>query len=149
MGRIISSAIIVVLIAMILWTRCYKPEIISDDNSFLKDFVNQELLSVLGVVVTITLASAASLHLELNRIEDVSGENFIEARRATKSYAYLLLLLFTLALGIVVFKPVVANTDSIEALLNGFSILIVIMNIMALADLTTAVFEIPANRSLK
>jgi hypothetical protein len=36
---------------------------LSDDNTFLKNFVNQELLAVLGVIVTITLASAASLHL--------------------------------------------------------------------------------------
>ena len=39
------------------------PWVLSDQNAFLEAFVSHELLSLLAVVVTITLASAANLHL--------------------------------------------------------------------------------------
>jgi hypothetical protein len=121
---------------------------LSDDNTFLKNFVNQELLAVLGVIVTITLASAASLHLELNRLEDEYDEQFNEARAATKCYAYMLILLFFAALGLVVVKPILATAAVGQAISNSLAILIIVLNLMALADLTTAVFQIPARRRI-
>lgn len=124
------------------------PQWLSDNNSFLKGFVNQELLAVLGVIVTITLASAASLHLELNRLEDAYGEGFEEARSATKRYAYMLIWLFLGALVLVVAKPIVAINDHIEAALNGTAIIIIVLNVLALVDLTGAVFAIPASKRL-
>jgi hypothetical protein len=127
---------------------CYQPDWLSDSNSFLKGFVNQELLAVLGVIVTITLASAANLHLELNRLEDQYGEGFSEARLATKAYAYLLIVLFFVALVLVVAKPIVADSSIAEAFFNSAAIIVVTMNLLSLADLATAVFQIPAHRRI-
>ncbi len=47
-----------------------RPDWISDHNAFLKNFVNHEFINVLGVTLAITLASAAQIHLALNRIEE-------------------------------------------------------------------------------
>jgi hypothetical protein len=47
-----------------------QPSLLADSNGFLLNFVNQELLAILGIIMTITLASAASLHLEFNKIEE-------------------------------------------------------------------------------
>lgn len=128
---------------------CAHPQWLSDNNAFLKGFVNHELLAVLGVIVTITLASAASLHLELNRLEDATNENFSEARTATKAYAYLLIALFALALVLVVLKPLLAINAHLEAAFNGTAIWIITINILSLMDLTGAVFAIPANRNIR
>lgn len=106
-------------------------------------------MAILGVIVTITLASAASLHLELNRLEDDHGETFDEARRATKAYAYMLIWLFLFAIALVIVKPIAAHSPFLEAIFNIFAILIVVLNVMALMDLTGAVFQIPAKRRLK
>ncbi|MBN8816278.1 MAG: hypothetical protein J0J06_12625 [Sphingomonas sp.] len=124
-----------------------RPEWFSDlGNPSLKGFVETQLLSVLGVIVTITLASAASLHLELNRLEDDTGEGFSEARWATKAYAYLLIALFGVAMALVVAKPLLATDAHWQAAFNGASIIIIALNGMALIDLTSAVFAIPSKR---
>ena len=149
MTRILSIAGLIILTIAIGLISCAHPQWISDQNDFLKGFVNHELLSVLGVIVTITLASAASLHLELNRLEDSTSEGFDEARLATKAYAYLLIGLFGLALALVILKPLLATNDHLEALFNGVAILIIALNILAWIDLTSAVFAIPADRKLK
>jgi hypothetical protein len=57
--------------------------------------------------------------------------------------------LFGAALALVVTKPLAATTVNLEAAFNGGAILIIVLNIMALMDLTSAVFEIPANRRVK
>jgi cytochrome bd-type quinol oxidase subunit 2 len=136
---------LMVVLGTLSWLQ---PGWLSDNNKFLGGFVNQELLAVLGVIVTITLASAASLHLELNRLEDAHGEQFIEARAATKGYAYLLIWLFLAALALVTMKPIVAATDRAEAICNSIALLIIVLNVMSLIDLTGAVFQIPARRRI-
>lgn len=127
----------------------FKTSWLSDQNKFLAGFVNHELLAVLGVIVTITLASAASLHLELNRLEDEHNETFDEARLATKSYAYMLIWLFLAAIALVIVKPILALSPFSQAIFNSIAILIIILNVMALMDLTGAVFQIPARRRIR
>ena len=144
-----SIAGLVILTLAIGIISCAHPQWLSDDNSFLKGFVNHELLSVLGVIVTMTLAWPARLHLELNRMEDGTGEEFKEARSATKAYAYLLIGLFTVSLALVVLKPLLAINQNLEAVFNGGAILIIALNILSWLDLTGAVLAIPSDRKIK
>lgn len=134
---------------ILIATSLNRPEWLSDDgNSFLKNFVTHELLSVLGVIVTITLASAANLHLEFNRMENDLGESFLDARNSIKAYAVMLILLFAVALMLTIAKPVLADTNVYSAFFNSGAILIIVLNLMALADLTMAVFAIPPTARL-
>lgn len=137
------------MIGVLIETSLNRPEWLSDEgNSFLKSFVTHELLSVLGVIVTITLASAANLHLEFNRMENDLEESFLDARTSIKAYAVMLILLFAVALMLTIAKPVVAQTDVCSAFFNSGAITIVVLNLMALADLTMAVFAIPPTARL-
>lgn len=149
MTRILSIAALIVLTLAIGLISCTQPNWLSDQNAFLKDLVGSQLLGILGVIVTITLASAASLHLELNRLEDSFSESFEEARLATKAYAYLLIGMFALALILVTVKPIVASNSHLEAAFNGAAIWIIVLNILAWLDLTGAVFAIPPDRKLR
>ena len=149
MSRIIAILATVALLAAVIATSRYQPSWLSDaGNPLVRDFFGSQMLSVLGVIVTITLASAANLHLELNRLEDASDsdESFPEARSATKSYAYLLIGLFAAAVALVILKPLLGMGASGEALFNGLGVFVVFLNVLALADLTSAVFQIPASR---
>ena len=149
MARIIAILTLAAMTLGLVVVSCSSPFWLSDSgNPLLKDFVEHQMLAVLGVIVTITLASAASLHLELNSLEEATGEGFPEARAATKGYAYLLIGLFASALALVVLKPVFATDWAWEARFNGTALIIVVLNGMALADLTMAVFSIPARRRL-
>lgn len=149
MSRALAILALILLILGLGATSYLWPTYLSDANTFLKGFVNQELLSLLGVVVTITLASSASLHLELNRLENETGEPFSEARWATKAYARLLIGLFVAAVALVILKPIFAKTDILQAGFNSVAIVIIVLNVLSMADLVLAVFDIPPDKRLK
>lgn len=135
--------VLLALAGMLLSASICSPFYLSDrGNSFFKDFVNHELLSFLGLVVTITLASAANLHLELNKIEERTEEKFSETRVALRRSASALISLFAIAFILVMLKPIFSFNDHIIAMINSFTILIIVFNLAVLGDLTMAVFKI-------
>lgn len=119
------------------------PWVLSDQNRFLKDFVGSDLLSLLGVIVTITLASAASLHFELNRLEEAAGKcGFPRTRAAIRQSANWLIGLLLFALVLIVAKPLIGQGDVATSLVNGGALLIVLFNVLVLIDLTQIAFKI-------
>ncbi|RIA35441.1 hypothetical protein DFR49_4218 [Hephaestia caeni] len=143
MKQTIAWVTLIALATVLIGASICQPYYLTDDgNSFFKGFVTWELLSFLGVVVTITLASAANLHLELNKLEEKTDERFPEARNSIRLSAYSLLMLFLAAFVLVVVKPTIDGAHW-NAVLNSVAVLIVLFNLAILADLTMAVFRIP------
>lgn len=138
-----------IALALLMTSFCYPYYLSDEGNSFFKNFATHELLSVMGVVVTITLASAASLHLELNKLQDATGDSFNEARAAVRSSAYSLIGAFIAAGVLVMAKPTALPTMVTTALFNSGTILVLIFSVAVLIDLTAAVFDIPPLKSLK
>lgn len=140
---------LIFLFAMMMIVSWLQPSWLSDQNSFLLNFVNHELLAFLGVIVTITLASTASLHIELNRLEEGYNEGFSEARSAIKAYAYLMIWLLFAAIGLVIVKPILADgKSSLQAIINSLAIMIVVLNLLTLVDITRAAFSIPPKNKI-
>ncbi len=124
------------------------PWVLGDNNRFMRYFLSDKILSFLGVIVTITLASIANLHLELNKIEEAAGRRgFPKARlRLRQSAAWMIaMLLITVALDVA--KPLVNAGEIAASLLNGGGLLIVIFNVLILIDVTQMVFQIEPNFS--
>jgi hypothetical protein len=145
MNKTVARCILVATVAVWLVTLVYRPDALADGNAFMRGFVNHELLAFLGVIVTITLASAANLHLTLNQLEAAAKEknNFPATRRAVKMSAYAMLWLLVFAFVLVVVKPLATSGNVyVEAFFNGGALVIVITNILILADLTEAAFKI-------
>lgn len=143
MNKIIARCIFIVSIGVWIVLSVSEPWVLSDQNKFLREFVNHELLNVLGVIMAITLASAANLHLEFNKIEDAANRTFLtKTRSAVKLSAFSLITLFSLAVVAVVIKPHVSESDVAMSFVNGFALLIVLFNILVLVDLTKLVFSI-------
>ena len=120
------------------------PWVLADTNPFLKGFVNHKLLSLLGVIVTITLASAANLHIELNKIEEAAGKSaFVNTRVSIKRSVRWLIASLIVAVLVVLIKPLVAPDPVVHqtaaSLLNGAALLTILADILALIDLTQAV----------
>lgn len=121
------------------------PWTLSDKNTFLEGFVNHEFLNFLGVVVTISLASAGNIHLEFNKIEEKAKQKFLsEPRKAIKTSAYCLILSLICGVVLVVVKPLVCEGEIAEAVFNSLCLLIVLFNAFILYDLTKLVFNIEA-----
>lgn len=125
------------------------PWLLDDSNEFLKKFVAEDLLATLGFILAVTLASAASLHLELNKIEDATGKPFTRTRGSVRRSAYSLTGLFAAALALVIVKPLLPPVDFNAAVANSFAILILYFNLSVLYDLTRTVFKIPSVSSIK
>src|SRR5205085_344338 len=95
---LIGSAVIVVVLAAVA------PNLLSDEgNSFLKGFINHELLGTLGVILAIIVGSAGQLHLTFNKIEeDYKQPNALNSsRRSVQSAAFWLIGLFLFAIVLV------------------------------------------------
>lgn len=139
----IALAILLTLISY------YNPYYLSDSNAFLKNFINHEFLSILGFIVALTLASAANLHLELNKIEDQTGKTFKRTRAAIRNSARSLVLAFMAAGVLVIFKPLLIDEPMYSALANSIAIVIVFFNLAILHDLTETIFSIPTIKKIK
>jgi hypothetical protein len=122
------------------------PWVLGDDNRFMKDFLSDKILSFLGVIVTITLASIANLHLELNKIEQAAGRRgFPKARLRLRQSAAWMIAMLLIAVALDVVKPLVNAGEVAASLLNGASLLIVIFNVLILIDISQMVFQIEPN----
>lgn len=142
MTTTISYCILICSTAIVVVFSAFAPSLLSDQNEFLEGFVNHEFLNILGVIVTITLASSANLHLTLNQIEErhQTKNAFLETRGGVRSAAYALIVLFVVALLLVVAKPLLATAEWSETIFNGSALLVIVWNVLILIALMEAVF---------
>jgi len=143
----------IAIVTLILWgaiviaLSAFAPTPLSDANDFLKGFVNHEFLSFMGVVVTITLASAGNLYVEMNKLEDrYDLEIFKRSKKGVKDSAYALVGALVGALLIVLVKPWIPFSEHGEALMNGAALGVILFSIMILIDLLQAAFNLDPRR---
>jgi Na+/proline symporter len=134
---IVLSIVGVVVVAFSLRS----PEILAG-NTFLQGFVNHEFMSLLGVILAITLASAAQLHLSLRQIEarHKNPDMLSGARRAVKNAAYGLIFLFVFGFVVVLLKPIFREEEVLVSIAHGAAIFIVAWTVLILISLTEAAF---------
>lgn len=119
------------------------PEWISDSNDFLKRFVGEQLLSALGVILAINLASLAQLHLALNKLEEQRGSRFLDGARAEiRSSARWMIGLFIAAIVIVTVKPLIGMHPRALAAANGSALFILGFYILVMADIVDSIFDL-------
>ncbi|WP_095866602.1 hypothetical protein [Wolbachia endosymbiont of Drosophila subpulchrella] len=146
MNKTISLCLLISISTSLLIISLCAPWVLSDKNTFLSGFINQELLAFLGITVTITLASGANLHLELNRMEEkINKSVFTKSRIAIHQSCYALIYLIASAFFLVLIKPLLPGGDIARSFANSFGIIIVAINIVILFDITAMIFSIPSN----
>jgi len=146
--KLIPWAILIAMAAGLSALSVYCTAWLSDDNLFLRNFVNHELLATLGFIVAITLASAASLHIEFNRLEDETGQTFVRSRRSLRRSAYSLLILFGTAVALVVVKPILPEAPIFAALANSAALLIIYFFLAVMWDLTSTTLGMPTVKKI-
>ncbi len=144
MSRSIGYCALMIAAALVLMCAIAAQNVLSDLNEFLRHFVNQELLSILAVILSITLASTAQIHLEFNKIEERYQKRnaLVKTRRGVKTAAFCLIFLFLMAVLVVVLKPLLANAAWSQTIFNGTALIILLWDILILAELTMTVFGI-------
>lgn len=145
MSKTVSYCILTVSVALVFALSACAPTVLSDRNSFLKEFVGKGLLDVLGVILAITLASAGNLHLALNQIEERHGRHgFARMRGGIHMAAGFLIGLFVFAVILTVAKAALATSDWSQSLFNGLGLVVLLWNVLLLISLTEGVFAIKA-----
>jgi hypothetical protein len=98
MTRSIAYCALICAVAVVAICAIYNSSKLSDQNKFTREFVGHELLGLLGIILTITLASAANLHLAFNKIEEqYKRRGLTKTRQGVKQGAYCLIFLFVLS----------------------------------------------------
>jgi formate hydrogenlyase subunit 4 len=135
---------IIVSVGVVLALSANAPVVLSDQNHFLRDFINHEYLNILGVILAITLASAGQLHLVFNQIEErykIEG-GLRKSRSNVHKAAYGLIALFLGGVVIVVIKPLVSVAAWAESLVNGAALIVLLWVVLILLSLVRATFRI-------
>lgn len=145
-----STIAIVCLIAwgaFVIALSAFAPWPLSDANDFLEGFVTHEFLSFMGVVVTITLASAGNLYVEMNKLEDAHDRViFVQSKRDVRHSAYCLVGALVAALAVVLVKPWVGFGLHGQSLMNGTALGVLGFSIMIMIDLVQAAFNLDPRR---
>lgn len=143
MNKTVSYCSVICAGGLLLAIALLRPDLLSDKNTFLKDFVNQNILSILGVILTITLASAAQIHLALNEAESKVGRPFLNKTRAgVHSSSYFLIWLFLISVVVAIIKPYFAVNETGQSIFNATAIFILFWMVLIMASLMRLVFAI-------
>lgn len=145
MTRQFAYTIILIFAAVSIVISTVKPNWVSDQNVFLSNFVTHEFLNLLGVILAITLASTAQIHLAFNRIEEryKVSDGLPKSRADLRKATYWLIGLFVAAVVLVVLKPVACGGETAQAFFNMGALLILVWQILILISLTQLVYAIP------
>lgn len=148
MTPVVACCSIIVSIGLVVAFAVSAPEALSDKNAFLANFVNHEILNVLGVILAITLASAGQLHLALNKLEEQYKRpgGMRGTRGQVHRAAYWLIGFFVAAVVLVVAKPRIALEPWLQTLFNGAGLIILLCNVLVLISITQIIFKVPAHK---
>jgi hypothetical protein len=106
------------------------------ENEFLKNFINHEILNILAVIMTISLATIATIHIWFNELEQKHHKRvFGKARRELNQAAFLLIWLFLIALVLLIVRSMFDKNDHmVVSLFNGGALLLLLGNVITLLD---------------
>lgn len=125
------------------------PEYLSDSgNPFLKGYLDNDILSVLGFVTAVGNAASLSIFLHLNKLEDETTAKFLRTRKSLRLSAVSLVVIFLIAFLALVLKSMIPSSPTSEALINSVGIACTLFSLSVLKDLTLTVFAIPTKKRI-
>lgn len=107
-------------------------------NEFLAGFINQEILNIMAVIMTISIASIATIHIWFNELEEKHARKvFGAARREINQAAFYFIWLFIFQLVLLVVRSlsVFDHSDIARSLFNGFSLILLLCSVFTLLDI--------------
>jgi hypothetical protein len=135
--KIVYLIFLIVLAGVITAMSVCEPSILAK-NEFLKGFINQEILSIMAVIMTISIASIATIHIWFNELEDKHGKKvFGAARREINQAAFYFIGFFLAQLLCLIVRSLPSFDGSMTALslFNGGSIILLLCSVLTLLDI--------------
>ena len=135
--KIVFMIVLVVLAGVFIAMSVCQPAILAK-NKFLDGFINQEVLSIMAVIMTISIASIATIHIWFNELEDKHGHKvFGAARKEINQAAFYFIGLFLAQLLCLIIRslPIFDGSEMALSLFNGGSILLLLCSVLTLIDI--------------
>jgi hypothetical protein len=119
-------------------------------NRFLDGFITYELLGILAIIMTVTLASIANIHLALNRIIRTAFKDKVKGaahanvvRREINQNGWALVVLFVVAC-VLLFVKGWPPSENIYVLsfVHSMGIVLLFTNILILCDIYQVIFAV-------
>lgn len=120
-------------------------------NTLLATMMTHELISILVVILTVTLASVANIHLAITRMtmssqgdRDVVRLVASEVRKEINDNAWTIFWSFVAAILVLIWKGAFPNNEFIVAACHAIGLIVVMLNVLVLHDLYRATFKLAA-----
>lgn len=148
--KIISCILLIVLVGVLVLVSVCVPAVLAQNN-FINSFLSEQLISILSVIMTVTTASVANIHITFNRIEANHKRPgvFKDARKEINHSAILLIGLFVASIVLLILRDSASANASILAFFNGLCLIILVINVLVLLDITFTVFSISPHDEVK
>lgn len=149
MGRDAPIILFIFLCSLLATFILLRPEYLSDDgNKFLRDFLDNDILSVLGFITAVGNAATLSIFLHLNSLEDEVKFKANRSKKSLKKSAISLVYAFLIAFFAVTIKHPISNSPHWTAFINSIGVACVFFSLSVLRDLTLFVFGIPTKTKI-
>jgi hypothetical protein len=135
--KIVYITLFIAISGVLVVISVCQPTVLSK-NEFLRGFVNQEVLSIMAVIMTISITSIATIHIWFNELEDKHGKKvFGAARREINQAAFYFIGLFVAQLVCLIVRslPIFSSSDISISLFNSLSLLLLLLSVLTLLDI--------------
>lgn len=111
--------------------------------------MDNDILSILGLVTALGNASILSIFLHLNYLKDEAEFEGRRVRSGLQISGLSLVTVFIIAFVILILKPIVPRLDFLSALMNSIGILCVVFSLSVLRDILLTVVKIPSKTDIR
>ena len=132
----IAPTAMMVIAAVFIILSATAPDFLAD-NKFLIGFVNQEILSIMAVIMTISIATIATIHIWFNELEAKHEKRvFSAARMELNQSAFYFVILFVAQLVCLVVRSfsIFESSKVAVSLFNGASLMLLLLSLVTLLD---------------
>lgn len=117
------------------------------DNVFLNQFISHEILSIMAIILTVTIASVANIHLAINRfVSERLTKNPVAAaaadsvKKELRQDCWMIFCAFVSVIFLLIWKGAQPENAVTIAVVHGASLWILIMFLLVLLDVYQVVF---------
>ncbi len=130
---------LIVLSGILTGIAVCKPEILTG-NEFVEKFVVEDTLTIMAVIMTIAIATIATIHIWFNELELRHEKKvFGPARKEINANALLLVWLFVAELIVLILRGYFKGYGTGTAMFDGAAIVVFLSSIITLLDIMNVV----------
>jgi hypothetical protein len=131
----VFATIMIVLAGLFAAISICRPAVLAD-NEFITGFVVHDALNIMAVIMTIAIASIATIHIWFNELETKhDAKVFGAARREINHDAFLLIWLFVGELFLLIVRSYFSGNATAISLFDSAALIVFLCSVLTLIDI--------------